>query len=81
MFRTLTAAILLAGAFSLPASAKMDCDAMFAEAQAALMSMKNLTAGQRASRSRIALQAYDLCSVGDEDSATKFFRMMMRDGA
>lgn len=80
MLKVFAAAALLIGAYTVPASA-MDCDAKLAEAHNALGKMNSLSAGQRAARARIAIQAYDLCTVGDTDSATKFFRMMMASGS
>ncbi len=82
MFKKLAVAAALAVVASVaPASAKMDCDAKLAEAHSALGKMSGLSAGQRAARARLAIQAYDLCTVGDEDTATKFFRMMMASGS
>jgi hypothetical protein len=72
------AAVAACTAFSAPSYAAMDCEAELDKAQSALNSMKNLTAGQRASRARIALQAYDLCTVGDEKGAFDYFKMMQK---
>jgi type II secretory pathway component PulM len=77
MTKFLTAAFLACGLLASPAYAqKMDCEAQLEAAQAALSAMKTLSPGARAARARIAQHAYDLCMVGDEPSAKKYFEMM-----
>jgi hypothetical protein len=77
MLKKIAAAAAVLCALSAPAAA-MDCESTYNQALAAVAKMDSLTAGQRAARTRMALIAYDSCSIGDKDSAKKFFEMIMK---
>ena len=74
-------AILLATSMALvaqPATAKMDCHALYDEAKTTI-NKRTATADHREASFRLAQHAYDLCTVGDEDFAKRFFDRL-RDG-
>ena len=72
---TPTALLLAAVAITLlpaAASAKMDCHAAY-EAAKTSINTKKISADHREAGFRIAHHAYDLCTIGDEDQALRFF--------
>ena len=67
--------ILAAGLLPAPASAKMDCHASY-EAAMTTINAKQVSADHREAAFRIAHHAYDLCTIGDEDQAKRFFEKL-----
>ncbi len=72
-----TAAMTLALSAA-PAAARMDCHAEY-DAAKATINKKNVSADHREAAFRLAQHAYDLCTIGDEEWAKRFFDKL-RDG-
>lgn len=75
----LAGAALAAGLASAPASARMDCHALYDEAKNNI-NKRTTTADHREASFRLAQHAYDLCTVGDEDWAKRFFDKLRESG-
>ena len=72
--KSLALALAAAAVTLLPtaAFAKMDCHAAY-EAAKSTINSRQVSADHREAGFRIAHHAYDLCTIGDEDQAKRFF--------
>ena len=79
--RTLSTVLLAAftALAASPAAAKMDCHAMYEQARTTI-NKKDVSADHREAAFRLAQHAYDLCTVGDEDFAKRFFDRLREGG-
>jgi hypothetical protein len=75
----LAAATMTLGLQATPASARMDCHAEYDAAKTAI-NKKNVSADHREAGFRLAQHAYDLCTVGDEEWAKRFFDKLRESG-